>query len=143
VHDGSEFKPAKFELRAAFACGRLTIRHEFSRPFVLLTLALLNRGTTMLQTVGAVTAIKKRAAKKVAAKKKTKKTAKEFAFGEYMPTPEAAAYLHLSRQFLEIARYKGDDSGPPYVKLERAVRYRKVDLDAWMTKHLHAADKPI
>ena len=98
----------------------------------------------MLQTVGAATAIKKRAAKKIVAKKRKKKIAPApFAFGEYMPTPEAAAYIHLSRQYLEIARYKGDDPGPPYIKLERAVRYRKVDLDKWMAKHLHAADKPI
>ena len=36
---------------------------------------------------------------------------------EYMTTQEAAAYLKLSRQFLEGARYRGDGSGPTYIKL--------------------------
>jgi hypothetical protein len=62
---------------------------------------------------------------------------------EYMTTKEAAAYLKLSRQFLEAARYRGDGSGPPYVKLERAVRYRRSVLDAWMSAHDHSPDKPI
>ena len=62
---------------------------------------------------------------------------------DYMTTMEAAAYLKLSRQFLEAARYRGDGSGPSYLKIGRAVRYRKPVLDAWMAKHDHAADKPI
>ena len=41
----------------------------------------------------------------------------------YLTTSEAAEYLHLSKQFLEIARHRGD--GPPYIKLARAVRYFK------------------
>lgn len=48
----------------------------------------------------------------------------------YMTTPEAAAYLSLSKQWLEISRHKGD--GPPYIKLGRAVRYSRADLDDWM-----------
>ena len=43
---------------------------------------------------------------------------------EYLTTSEAAEYLKLSRQFLEAARHRGDGSGPPYIKLRRAVRYR-------------------
>jgi hypothetical protein len=35
---------------------------------------------------------------------------------EYMTTHEAAAYLKLSRQFLEGARYRGDGSGPPFME---------------------------
>ena len=58
---------------------------------------------------------------------------------EYMTTQEAAAYLKLSRQFLEGARYRGDGSGPAYIKLERAVRYRQSVLDAWMS----ANDSPV
>ena len=38
----------------------------------------------------------------------------------YLTTLEAADYLRLSRQFLEIARHRGN--GPPYIKLSRAVR---------------------
>ena len=62
---------------------------------------------------------------------------------DYMTTMEAAAYLKLSRQYLEAARYRGDGSGPPYIKLERAVRYRRSVLDQWMTAHDHSPDKPI
>ena len=61
---------------------------------------------------------------------------------EYMTTQQAAAYLNLSRQYLEAARYRGDGSGPAYVKLERAVRYRRSVLDAWMSAHDHSPDKP-
>jgi excisionase family DNA binding protein len=62
---------------------------------------------------------------------------------EYLTTVEAAAYLKLSRQYLEIARHRGDGSGPPFIKLARAVRYRRSALDAWMAKHNHAPDKPL
>lgn len=48
----------------------------------------------------------------------------------YLKTAEAAAYLGLSRQFLEIARHRGD--GPPYIKVSRAVRYYRPTLDQWM-----------
>jgi predicted DNA-binding transcriptional regulator AlpA len=49
---------------------------------------------------------------------------------EYLKTKQAARYLGLSTQFLEIARHKGD--GPPYLKMSKAVRYKRSDLDAWM-----------
>ena len=65
------------------------------------------------------------------------------AASEYMTTREAAAYLKLSRQFLEGARYRGDASGPAYIKLERAVRYRRSALDAWMSAHDRSPDKPL
>ncbi len=48
----------------------------------------------------------------------------------YLTTTEAANYLRMSKQFLEIARHRGD--GPPYIKLSRAVRYHRPSLDAWM-----------
>lgn len=51
----------------------------------------------------------------------------------YIDTREAAAYLGLSIQFLEIARHKG--GGPAFVKLQRAVRYSYRDLDAFMAAH--------
>jgi|HubBroStandDraft_5_1064220.scaffolds.fasta_scaffold168873_1 hypothetical protein len=62
---------------------------------------------------------------------------------EYLTTPEAAAYLKLSRQFLEGARYRADGSGPAFIKLERAVRYRRTTLDAWMSAHDHSPDQPL
>lgn len=48
----------------------------------------------------------------------------------YMNTVQAAQYLGLSRQYLEIARCKG--GGPRFVKLGTAVRYDRGDLDSWM-----------
>ncbi|MGH6877489.1 MAG: helix-turn-helix domain-containing protein [Rhizomicrobium sp.] len=48
----------------------------------------------------------------------------------YLTTPEAATYLNVSTQFLEIARHRG--VGPPYCKIGRAVRYRRASLDQWM-----------
>ena len=61
---------------------------------------------------------------------------------EYLTTVEAAEYLKLSRQYLEIARHRADGSGPPFIKLARAVRYRRSALDAWMSKHDHSPDRP-
>ena len=59
---------------------------------------------------------------------------------KYFNTPTAANYIGLSRQYLEIKRHTG--GGPPYVKLARAVRYRKSDLDEWMASQLrqHTAE---
>lgn len=52
---------------------------------------------------------------------------------EVMDTLQAADYLHMSRQFLEIARCKG--GGPAFVKWGRVVRYRKAALDEWLISH--------
>jgi predicted DNA-binding transcriptional regulator AlpA len=59
---------------------------------------------------------------------------------KYFDTKTAATYLGLSRQYLEIGRHSG--YGPSYVKLARAVRYRKSDLDEWMAGQLrqHTAE---
>ena len=54
---------------------------------------------------------------------------------EFLNTAQAAKYLSLSEQYLEIARHKDDGSGPAYIKLPRAVRYRRADLDGWMELH--------
>lgn len=54
-------------------------------------------------------------------------------FPQYMTTRQAAEYLGLSTQFLEIARCRG--GGPKYVKLAQAVRYSKADLDEFMLAH--------
>ena len=48
----------------------------------------------------------------------------------FLTTVEAAEYLRVSKQFLEIARHRG--GGPPYIKLARAVRYHRPSLDQWM-----------
>lgn len=61
---------------------------------------------------------------------------------EYLSTEQAATYTNYSTQFLEIARHKADGSGPPYIKHQRAIRYRRVDLDAWMTNR-RVVDEPL
>ena len=52
---------------------------------------------------------------------------------EYLTTPQAAQYLNLSTQHLEIMRHQGE--GPRFLKLPRLVRYRRADLDAWMAQY--------
>ena len=47
---------------------------------------------------------------------------------------EAAAYLQISKPFLDRMRISGD--GPVYLKIGRAVRYRTADLDAWLATRL-------
>lgn len=49
---------------------------------------------------------------------------------DILDTVAAAAHLHLSRQYLEKMRLVG--GGPVFLKLGRAVRYRRIDLDAWL-----------
>ena len=51
---------------------------------------------------------------------------------QYLSTRQAAAYLGVSRQTLEIGRHKG--TGPIYCRPvnSRIVRYFLPDLDAWM-----------
>lgn len=45
-------------------------------------------------------------------------------------TPEAATYAGVSNRTLEALRQKG--GGPVYLKIGRAVLYRKSDLDCWL-----------
>ncbi len=45
-------------------------------------------------------------------------------------TEAAAAHLHLSKAYVEKLRLAG--GGPTFLKLGRAVRYRRSDLDRWL-----------
>jgi hypothetical protein len=49
---------------------------------------------------------------------------------EILTTQQAAAFLQVSSQFLEIARVKGD--GPPFSKVGRMVRYQRSTLRQWL-----------
>ena len=49
---------------------------------------------------------------------------------EILTTEEAAKYMRVSRQWLEIAHVRG--GGPPFIKFSRLVRYRRIDLDEWL-----------
>lgn len=49
---------------------------------------------------------------------------------------ETAAYIGMSRSFLRQARMEGQRKNrtvaPPFIKIGRAVRYLKEDLDLWL-----------
>lgn len=52
---------------------------------------------------------------------------------------EASLYICMSRSFLRQARMNGTLSqrtpGPRYIRIGRAIRYLKDDLDRWLEKH--------
>jgi hypothetical protein len=52
---------------------------------------------------------------------------------------EAAQYIRMSRSFLRQDRMNGyrvnRTRGPEFLRLGRAIRYRKKDLDAWIIKN--------
>ena len=53
---------------------------------------------------------------------------------------ETAAYIGMSRSFLRQARMEGQRKNrtvaPPFIKIGRAVRYLKEDLDQWLESHV-------
>ena len=44
----------------------------------------------------------------------------------------AAEYIGMSESWLRKSRLKGNTDAPPYLKISKAVRYLKSDLDAWL-----------
>ena len=63
---------------------------------------------------------------------------------ELLTTKEAAAFLGVSKAFFERDRWAGkrNGSGPliPYVRVgNKAVRYRRSDLETHIIKNLHGA----
>jgi hypothetical protein len=52
-----------------------------------------------------------------------------------MPSPAAAAYIGMFDAFLRKGRMNRDPDTPPYLKIGKAVRYLKEDLDAWLRRH--------
>lgn len=62
-----------------------------------------------------------------------------------LTTLEAASYLKLSAAYLNKMRVSGE--GPVFAKLGRSVRYRRADLDTWITTRrfasTSAAQKPV
>ena len=59
----------------------------------------------------------------------------EFAASEVLDTEQAAAYLKVSTQLLELMRVRGD--GPKFSRLggNRLIRYRRASLDEWVMFH--------
>ncbi len=45
---------------------------------------------------------------------------------------EAAIYIGMSESWLRQARMNGNPDAPPFVKIGRAVRYLRDDLDTWL-----------
>jgi hypothetical protein len=54
---------------------------------------------------------------------------------EIMDTAQAAAYMGISTQQLEIARCKG--GGPPFSKWGRLVKYRRTAIDDFLLANEH------
>ena len=46
---------------------------------------------------------------------------------------EAAGYIGLTAAYLRKARQR--NRGPAFLRIGRTIRYRTVDLDAWLAKH--------
>jgi len=60
--------------------------------------------------------------------------------------PEAAQYIGMSISFLRQSRMDGArhnrTPGPSYIKIGRAVRYLKEDLDTWLDEHRVESNEP-
>ncbi len=54
-----------------------------------------------------------------------------------LTSPEAANYVGMSDSWLRQSRMRGNPDAPPYIKIGKAVRYLKADLDAWLEKLRH------
>ena len=55
-------------------------------------------------------------------------------FRSVFDTKQAAQYLSASPSFLNRLRSKG--KGPPYIQIESAIRYQRIDIDAWLSNHV-------
>lgn len=53
---------------------------------------------------------------------------------DVLKTREASDYCRLAKATMERLRVTGE--GPRYLKLGGAVRYRRIDLDAWLQSRL-------
>jgi predicted DNA-binding transcriptional regulator AlpA len=58
----------------------------------------------------------------------------------YLDTRPAAALTAIAAATLECWRRDGE--GPPYVKLGKLVKYRRVDLDAFMEERIVRSPNP-
>lgn len=58
-----------------------------------------------------------------------------------LSTADAARYIGMSVPWLKLTRNVGDPSGPPFVKVGRAIRYIRADLDDWLEQHRRAPGK--
>ena len=54
---------------------------------------------------------------------------------------EAANYIDMSESWLRQSRMRGNPEAPPYIKIGKAVRYLKSDLDDWLDRLRHVEPK--
>ena len=52
--------------------------------------------------------------------------------GHVMPERDAARYLGMSVSWLRKSRMEGATTAPPFLKIGKAVRYARSDLDIWI-----------
>jgi len=52
-----------------------------------------------------------------------------------LTTKQLADYLQLSVATLEKQRSLTPNSHPPYIKMGRAIRYKVIDVRAWLNNH--------
>lgn len=55
----------------------------------------------------------------------------------YVPENEAAIFLGMSKKALQA--WRGNGTGPPFVKFGRAVRYNLDELHQWAESQQHAS----
>ncbi len=53
--------------------------------------------------------------------------------------PDTAAMLGIGASTLQQLRFRGE--GPPYLKIGRAIRYRRSDVERWLEAHTVGAVK--
>jgi predicted DNA-binding transcriptional regulator AlpA len=56
--------------------------------------------------------------------------------------PHAANYIGMSESWLRQSRVNGNPDAPPFIKIGRAVRYLKTDLEEWLRAHRHPPSTP-
>ena len=54
--------------------------------------------------------------------------------GDVLNTAQTSEYIGLAVSTLEKARVAG--TGPRFIRMGRAVRYRRADLDGWMAERV-------
>ena len=52
--------------------------------------------------------------------------------GRTLNDREAASYIGMSESWLRQSRVSGNLDAPPFIKIGRAVRYLRDDLDLWL-----------
>ena len=57
-----------------------------------------------------------------------------------MDSDEVAAWLGIKKCTLEKARSTRIGDYPPYIRIGRAVRYRRAEVETWLGRHSYNVD---